>query len=302
MLGRVLPRRSLLRPALTLGRLAAAFAPFLPNALRDAARVAARLPRAEHLSPIARISRPAGKPVQRVALHLGCVQEVIAPRITSAAVRVLVRHGFEVTTVEGTGCCGPLNHHLGQAAEAQRHASALVGDIAWREAGAPFDAVVTTASGCGATMRDYGFMLADERAAAIGARVRDIADLLRDVPLKRGRVHRTAVAYHAACSLTHGMKQAAAAPQILRTLGFDVVEPRDANCCGSAGVYNILEPAIAERLQKRKAAALMESKPKFIATGNIGCLAQIAAAVAVPVVHTIELIDWATGGPKPSGG
>jgi glycolate oxidase iron-sulfur subunit len=300
MLGRVLPRRNLLRPLLAMGRLGAMVAPFLPSALREAARVAARLPRAERGSPTARVSRPAGKPVMRVALHLGCVQEVVAPRITSAAIRVLVRHGFEVTTVEGAGCCGSLNHHLGQSGEARRYASALVGDIAWREADQPFDAIVTSASGCGATMRDYGFMLTDERAARIGARVRDIADLLRDVTLKTSRAHRaTRVAYHAACSLTHGMKQAAAAPQILRTLGFDVVEPRDTNCCGSAGVYNVLEPDIAGELQKRKAAALMETTPKFIATGNIGCLAQIAAAVPVPVVHTIELIDWATGGPKP---
>ena len=300
MLGKVLPRRNLLRPLLAMGRFGAMVAPFLPNALRTPARVAARLPRAERGSPIARVSRPAGKPVMRVALHLGCVQEVIAPRITSATIRVLVRHGFEVTTVEGAGCCGSLNHHLGQSAEARRYASALVGDIAWREADQPFDAIVTTASGCGATMRDYGFMLTDERAARIGGRIRDIADLLRDVTLKTSRAHRaTRVAYHAACSLTHGMKQAAAAPQILRTLGFDVVEPRDTNCCGSAGVYNVLEPDIAGELQKRKAAALMETAPKFIATGNIGCLAQIAAAVAVPVVHTIELIDWATGGPKP---
>ena len=299
MLGYVLPRRRLLHPMLAFGRLGALFAPFLPKALREAARVAGRLPVAERTAPIAPVSRPTGKPVQRVALHLGCVQEVIAPRITAAAIRVLVRHGFEVTTVQGTGCCGSLNHHLGQTAEAQRHASALVGDIAWREADTPFDAIVTTASGCGATMRDYGFILGDERAGRIGARVRDICDLLRDTPLKRGRVHRTTVAYHAACSLTHAMKQASAAPQILRTLGFDVVEPRDTNCCGSAGVYNILEPEIAGRLQKAKAKALMETTPKFIATGNIGCLAQIAAAVPVPVVHAIELIDWATGGPKP---
>lgn len=300
-LGQVLPHRELLRPLLMLGRIGAPFAALLPEALRAPARLAARLPKAERGTPIAKVSRPSGTPVGRVALHVGCVQEVVAPRITRAAVRVLVRHGFEVTTVEGDGCCGALNHHLGQAAEAHTHAKALVADIAKHEDdGKPFDAVVTTASGCGAVVRDIGFQLNDERGAAVGARTRDIADLLRGVPLKTGRAHRfTRVAYHAACSLTHGMKQAAAAPQILRTLGFDVVEPRDTQCCGSAGVYNVLEPAIADRLQQRKAATLMETQPKYIATGNIGCLAQIAAAVQLPVVHTIELIDWATGGPKP---
>ncbi len=301
MLGRVLPRRDLLRPLLALGRFGASFMWLLPTALRAPARVAARLPTPERTSAIPRVSRPNGKPIGRVALHLGCVQEVVAPRITSATIRVLVRHGYEVTTVEGTGCCGALNHHLGQTAEAHRHAKALVDDVARQEGEEPFDAIVTTASGCGSVIRDVGFQLNDDRAAAVGTRTRDITDLLRDVPLKTGgRAHRSVrIAYHAACSLTHGMKQAAAAPQILRALGFDVVEPRDTLCCGSAGVYNVLEPEIADRLQERKAATLMETKPKFIATGNIGCLTQIASAVGVPVVHPIELIDWATGGSKP---
>jgi glycolate oxidase iron-sulfur subunit len=300
-LGYVLPRRALLRPLLMLGRIGASFVWLLPSILRAPARAAARLPVPEHTAPVARVTRPSGKPVGRVALHLGCVQEVIAPRITNAAIRVLVRHGFEVTTVEGSGCCGALNHHLGQQADAHQHAKALVDDIAKQEGDEPFDAIVSTTSGCGAVMRDYGFQLNDERAAAVGTRVRDIADFLRDVRLKTGgKAHsRVRVAYHAACSLTHGLKQAAAAPQILRALGFDVVEPRDTLCCGSAGVYNVLEPAIAEQLQKRKAATLMESTPKFIATANIGCLTQIAAATPVPVVHTIELIDWATGGSRP---
>jgi glycolate oxidase iron-sulfur subunit len=299
-LGYVLPRRHLLRPLLRLGRFAASFAPLLPEALRSPAQIAGRLPRAEHAMPRPRQSRPAAKPERRVALHVGCVQEVIAPRITTSAIRVLTRHGFEVTTIEGTGCCGSLNHHLGQTSEARRHAQALVDDIAAQEADRPFDAIVTTASGCGTTIGDYGFHLGDGRASAVAARTRDIADILRDVPLKTSRAHRaTRVAYHAACSLTHAMKQAAAAPQLLRTLGFDVAEPADTLCCGSAGVYNVLEPDIASRLQARKARALIDLKPKLVATGNIGCLAQIAAAVPVPVVHSIELIDWATGGPAP---
>ncbi len=208
---------------------------------------------------------------------------------------MLTRHGFEVVPVEGAGCCGSLNHHLGQTEAANRHATALVADIV---AKGRFDAIVTTASGCGSTIRDYGFHVRD--GADIATRTRDIADLLRDVPLKVGEAHKgTRVAYHAACSLTHGMKQAAAAPALLKQLGFDVVEPRDTACCGSAGVYNILEPEIAGELRQRKAATLMATKPQLIATGNIGCHAQIAAAVEVPVVHTIELIDWATGGPAP---
>jgi len=302
MLGKVLPRRDLLRPMLALGRFGASFMWLLPKALRAPARVAARLQAPERGASVPRVSRPNGKPIGRVALHLGCVQEVVAPRITGAAIRVLVRHGYEVTTVEGTGCCGALNHHLGQKAEAHRHAKALVDDIARQEGEEPFDAIITTASGCGSVIRDMGFQLAgDERAASAGSRTRDITDLLQGAALKTGgRAHRSVrVAYHAACSLTHGIKQAAATPQILRALGFDVVEPRDTLCCGSAGVYNVLEPEIADRLQQRKAKTLMDTAPKFIVTGNIGCQTQIAAAVDVPVVHPIELIDWATGGTKP---
>jgi len=297
-LGFVLPRRSLLAPSLALGRFAARFAHLLPKPLRALAEVAAALPRAEP-QPIAP-SEPPAPADRRIALHRGCVQEVVAPRITAAAARVLARHGFDVTLVQGTGCCGALNHHLGQAKSARRHAAALVDEIVGFERDRPFEVIATTASGCGAVMRDYGFQCKGDAAAGVAARTRDVVDLLRDVPLRAGTAHKNVrVAYHAACSLTHGMKQAAAAPQILRALGFDVVEPRDNLCCGSAGVYNALEPAIAGQLQQRKAAALMATKPQLIATGNIGCLAQIAAAVRVPVVHPIELIDWATGGPKP---
>ena len=294
-LGAILPRRRPLRAALLFARIGSFIAPLLPVFLKTPLRIASRL-RPHGPSPVVN-AKPA-RPGKRIALHVGCVQEVVAPHITEAAIRVLTRHGFEVVPVEGTGCCGSLNHHLGQTAAADRHATALVADIAAKEQEGRFDAIVTTASGCGATIRDYGFHVRD--GAGVAARTGDIADLLRDVPLKTMDAHRgTRVAYHAACSLTHGMKQAAAAPMVLRQLGFNVVEPRDTACCGSAGVYNILEPEIASELQRRKAQALKMTAPQVIATGNIGCHAQIAAAIDVPVVHTIELIDWATGGPSP---
>ena len=180
------------------------------------------------------------------------------------------------------------------------HATALVNDIASEDVRGRFDIIVTTASGCATTIRDYGFHLATKQAAEIAVRTRDIADVLKDVQLPIGSGHKgVRVAYHSACSMTHGLKQQATAPQLLRKLGFEVVEPGDTTCCGSAGVYNILEPDIARELQTRKAVALMREEPQVVATGNIGCWAQIAAAVPVPVVHTIELIDWATGGPSP---
>jgi glycolate oxidase iron-sulfur subunit len=297
MLGSVLPDRKKLRLALALARIGAIAAPILPKALRIPAQTAARL---NVHGPAPKHHEPNTATTTRVALHMGCVQEVIAPHITAAAIRVLTRHGFEVVTVEGTGCCGSLNHHLGQTAEAGRHATALVNDIA---AHGPFDAIVTTASGCATTIRDYGFHLATKEAGDIAARTRDIAGIVSDVPMQSVSAHMgVRIAYHAACSMTHGLKQPAIAPQLLRKLGYEIVEPRDTNCCGSAGVYNVLEPDIAGELQTRKAATLMATEPQLVATGNIGCWAQIKAAVPVPVVHTIELIDWATGGPRPFTG
>lgn len=299
-LGTVLTRRWMLRPLIHLARLSAALAPILPSELRRPLETALRLPPPPRARALSKKYDAETKTAKRVALHIGCVQEVVAPRITAAAIRVLTRHGFEVTPIQGSGCCGALNHHLGQTSAAEHRATALIGEVAALEGTHPFDAIVTTASGCGAVMRDYEFQLRRPAAKAFAARIRDIADLLRDVPLRTTAAHtKTRVAYHAACSLTHAMKQAQAAPDILRKLGFDLVEPRDTLCCGSAGVYNVLEPEIAGNLQRRKAETLMATTPQIVATGNIGCLAQIAAAVPVPVVHTIELIDWATGGPSP---
>jgi glycolate oxidase iron-sulfur subunit len=299
-LGEILPSRSHLRFALLLARIGAIAAPLLPKFLRIAAQTAARLKPHGPRAKTETTHRPQSPAAKRVALHLGCVQEVVAPHITAAAIRVLARHGFEVVTVEGGGCCGSLNHHLGQSEPAHRHATALIDDIARHEQDRPFDAIVTTASGCATTIRDYGFHVKGERAASVATRTRDIAEILKDIPAPSGGAHTaTRVAYHTACSMAHGLKQAAVAPQLLRRLGFTVVEPRDTACCGSAGVYNVLEPDIARELQTRKGAALAALDPQVIATGNIGCWAQIAAAANVPVVHTIELIVWATGGPSP---
>ena len=227
-------------------------------------------------------------------------QEVVAPGITAATVRVLTRFGAQVTIIEGSGCCGALNHHLGQSAAFEAHAGALTKDIAAASREEPFDAIVTTASGCGAVMRDYGFLLHDEAAGRAGAAVRDVGDVLLGLPLAPGRaLPKLRVAYHAACSLTHGMKQNAAASAVLSKLGFEVVTPSDTQCCGSAGVYNVLQPAIAGELRRRKAETLNALKADVIVTGNIGCLMQIASGVQTPVVHVVELVDWATGGPVP---
>jgi glycolate oxidase iron-sulfur subunit len=238
----------------------------------------------------------------RVALLTGCVNDVLAPQINAAAIRVLTRLGIEVVIAEGSGCCGSLVHHMGQEEEALGQARANVD--AWTALG-PLDAVVVTTSGCGTTVKDYGFMLRTdsayaERAANIASLARDITEYLATLPLQAQTNRGLVVAYHAACSLQHGQRVTRQPKELLSKLGFAVKDIRDGHlCCGSAGTYNILQPNIARRLRERKVRTIEELRPDVIAAGNIGCMTQIAAGTKLPAVHTIELIDWATGGPCP---
>jgi glycolate oxidase iron-sulfur subunit len=227
----------------------------------------------------------------------------LAPQINAAAIRVLTRLGIEVVVAEGSGCCGSLVHHMGREGEALGQARANID--AWTGLG-PLDAVVVTTSGCGTTVKDYGFMFRTdsahaEQAAKIAALTRDITEYLATLPLKSAQAARGfVVAYHAACSLQHGQRVTRQPKELLGKLGFIVKDVRDGHlCCGSAGTYNILQPDIARRLRERKVRTIEELRPDVIAAGNIGCMTQIAAGTKLPAVHTIELIDWATGGPCP---
>jgi glycolate oxidase iron-sulfur subunit len=231
----------------------------------------------------------------------------MAPHINDAAIRVLSRHGIEVVLSHDAGCCGSLVHHMGRAGEALAQARANVD--AWsaeidRDGG--LDAIVITASGCGTTVKDYGFMLRGdaayaERAAKVSALARDICEYLAGLPLRPdAAVSGLAVAMHSACSLQHGQKVTRQPGGILARLGFTVMDVPDGHlCCGSAGTFNILQPDIARRLRERKVGTIERLRPDVIAAGNIGCIAQIAAGTDLAVVHTVELIDWATGGPCP---
>jgi glycolate oxidase iron-sulfur subunit len=239
----------------------------------------------------------------RVALLTGCVSPVLRPSINEAAIRVLTRHGFEVVLVGG--CCGSLAHHLGREHEALAAARARI-DALTRETGAGLDAVLVTASGCGTTVKDYGFMLRSDSAYAakatlVSARARDIGEYLAGMDLEPvAESDRLVVAYHAACSLEHGQRISREPRQLLRQMGFTVRDiPEGHLCCGSAGTYNILQPDIAKRLRERKVGNIEKLAPNVIAAGNIGCITQIAAATTIPVVHTVELIDWKTGGRRP---
>jgi glycolate oxidase iron-sulfur subunit len=249
---------------------------------------------------------PRGERKQRVVLLRGCVQSVLDPGINEAAIRLLTRNGVEVVLAEGEGCCGALVHHMGRMADS--HAAARRNVDAWmREVeGAGLDAILVTTSGCGTTVKDYGFLLRNEPAYAakakrVSALAKDVSEYLEGLdlgtPVETGNL---AVAYHAACSLQHGQQIRTAPQTLLARAGFDVREPAEAHlCCGSAGTYNMLQPTISRQLRDRKIANLAATGADIVAAGNLGCLVQIGGGIDKPVVHTVELIDWAYGGPKP---
>jgi glycolate oxidase iron-sulfur subunit len=240
-----------------------------------------------------------------VALLTGCVSPVITPSINAAAIRVLTRHGIEVVVADA-GCCGSLVHHMGREHEALAAARRQIDAWTAEIEGAGLDAIVVTASGCGTTIKDYGFVLRTDRAyadkaARVARLAMDISEYLSGLELtsERGRTELT-VAYHSACSLQHGQKIVRAPKELLCKIGFVVKDVAEGHlCCGSAGTYNILQPELAGRLRARKVGNIEKLKPDVIAAGNIGCMTQIAAGTLIPVVHTVELIDWATGGPPP---
>ena len=250
-----------------------------------------------------------GERHKRVILLAGCAQQVLRPEINDATIRLLARRGVDVEVVPGAGCCGALVHHMGREAPAVAMAKRNVD--AWSrliDRGGQVDAVVVNTSGCGTTVKDYGHMLKHdsqyaERAARIAAITRDVTEFLGTYdmgPPKRWSSLR--VAYHSACSMQHGQRIIDDPRKLLRNAGFTVVEiPEGHICCGSAGTYNILQPAIAGQLRERKVANIRSVRPDVVATGNIGCISQLAIGMDIPIAHTVELLDWAYGGPVPRG-
>jgi glycolate oxidase iron-sulfur subunit len=299
-----MPRPGIFSMAMTLGGLARKF-PKLVSAM-GAKRVEAALA----LVPARRASREKlGRPgiyaaegvkIGRVALLMGCVQSVVEPSINAAAIRLLTRLGYEVVVAGGEPCCGSLTHHMGMEANALARARRSIDQ--WTKAGV--DAVIVTASGCGTTIKDYGHMLRLDPqyavpAAAISAKAKDIVEFLQAMP-PPAQPKSLRVAYHSACSMQHGQKMGSQAQLLLFRAGFFVSDvPEGHLCCGSAGTYNIMQPEIARQLRDRKVANILTTSPQAIATGNIGCITQIATGTQIPVLHTIELLDWAYGGPKP---
>jgi len=306
VLARVLPHPTRFRLALLAAKIARPFRGLMPDPrLRAMLDMAPR-----RIPPVSRNDDPQVFPAQgerrmRVALMTGCAQRALNTDINDATIRLLTRLGCEVVIAEGQGCCGALTHHMGKTAES--HASAARNIRAWtREMrGGGLDAIVINTSGCGTTVKDYGHMFRTEALAedakAVAAIARDVSEVLVRLGLPEGAPRGLRVAYHAACSLQHGQQIKDHPKTLLRRAGFDVVEPADAHlCCGSAGTYNLMQPEISRQLKERKVRTLEARAPDVIAAGNIGCMMQIGSGTGVPVVHTVELLDWATGGPKPS--
>ena len=311
-LRKVMPYRSRFRFVLFFGWMARPVrglfeAVGLKSVAAGLALVPPRLPRLKLRQPKDLI-RTDERRIRRVALMLGCVQEVMQPSINRAAIRLLKRHGVEVVIVEDEACCGALTHHLGHDDEAL--ASARRNVDAWTAAmrESPFDAILITASGCGTMVKDYGHLLARdrgyaERASQVSALARDITEFIEEVGMTTPLMWTSVkVAYHSACSLQHGQRVEIEPRALLSQAGFTVLEvPEGHICCGSAGTYNILQPDLSGALRDRKLANIASVKPDVVATGNVGCINQLRAGSAVPVVHTVELLDWATGGPVPAG-
>lgn len=305
VLAQVIPHPGRFRAALWAARLGRPLARFLPDPRVKAmlAMAPPRLPRAS-ANDRPQVFPAVGERRLRVALLTGCAQKVLNTDINDATIRLLRRLGCEVVVAKGAGCCGALTHHMGKEALAHTAAEATIRAWMAEKRGAGLDAVVINTSGCGTTVKDYGHMfrggpLAGDAATVAGLAC-DISELLMRIGLPEGATKGIRVAYHAACSLQHGQQVKSAPKDLLKRAGFQVVEPADSHlCCGSAGTYNLLQPEISGELKRRKVATLEATGPEVIAAGNIGCMLQIGSGTGVPVVHTVELLDWATGGPKP---
>ena len=304
VLAQILPYPGRFRLALAGAKLAQPFKRLVPGklgAMLD--MVPARIAEpARHDDP--QVHAATGKRRHRVALMTGCAQRALNNDINAATIRLLQRHGCDVVIAEDMGCCGALVHHMGK--EDESHTAAARNIRAWmaEAKGEGLDAIIINTSGCGTTVKDYGHMFRNdplaEDAAAVSRMAKDITEFMDEIGLADTDMPKLRIGYHAACSLQHGQKITQAPKKLLKRAGFTVVEPKNPHlCCGSAGTYNLLQPKISAELKARKVETLEAIEPQVIAAGNIGCMMQIGGAMRVPVVHTAELLDWATGGPMP---
>ncbi|WP_207459003.1 glycolate oxidase subunit GlcF [Azospirillum sp. SYSU D00513] len=306
LLARVLPNPRLFRLALMGAGIGRPFAKLLPERLRAMLTLAPRDVSAPSRSDLPGSHPAAGPRRKRVALLIGCAQRVLAPQINEATIRLLTRHGVEVVVSRQAECCGALTHHLGKEDLAKASARRTIDAWTRELEGDGLDAVIVNASGCGTTVKDYGFLFREDRdyadkAKRIAGLARDVTEILAEIGLMEPVVATgQAVAYHSACSMQHGQKIKNPPRDLLRAAGFQVREvPEGHLCCGSAGTYNLLQSEIATQLRDRKVRNIESTRADAIAAGNLGCITQIASGTGLPILHTVELLDWATGGPMP---
>ncbi|MDA9207940.1 glycolate oxidase subunit GlcF [Octadecabacter sp.] len=304
VLSKILPYPMRFRVALLGAKIGRPFARLMPDA-----RLRAMLEMApKTIPPVSRNDDPQTFPTQtkkmRVALMTGCAQKALNTDINDATIRLLTRLGAEVVIPEGIGCCGALTHHMGKTSES--HASAAKNIKSWmREIkSGGLDGIVINTSGCGTTVKDYGHMFAGtelaDNAKTVASLAMDVSEVLMKLDMPENGAPDITVAYHAACSLQHGQQIKTFPKDLLKRAGFEVAIPADSHlCCGSAGTYNLMQPEISKQLKTRKVQTLEAVQPDIIAAGNIGCMMQIGSGTDIPIVHTVELLDWATGGPKP---
>ena len=306
LLARILPYPTRFRLALLGARIGRPFRRLIPDArLRAMLEMAPRDIPPPSLNDTPQVLAALGPRRKRVALLVGCAQRALNTDINDATIRLLRRHGCDVVIPRGLGCCGALTHHMGKTDESHAMAATNIRALTAEIGGEGLDAVVINTSGCGTTVKDYGHMVADGPLAGDAARVaglaRDITELMAELGLQDAtHAEPLRVGYHAACSLQHGQQIRATPKELLAGAGFTVLEPRDSHlCCGSAGTYNLMQPEISGQLKRLKVGTLEALSPQVISAGNIGCMMQIGSGTGVPVVHTAELLDWATGGPRP---
>ena len=306
LLAAVLPYPGRFRLAMLGAKIAKPFRGLMPDTrLKAMLEMAPKKIPSVSLNDDPQVFKPEGKRLKRVALMTGCAQKALNTDINDATIRFLTRHGVEVVVAEGAGCCGALTHHMGKTQESHGFAAKNIKAWAAELDRKGLDAIVINTSGCGTTVKDYGHMFRETELAEDAKRIsliaKDISELAMELDLTSAKAPAPlTIAYHAACSLQHGQQIKTHPKTLLKQAGFEVLEPQDSHlCCGSAGTYNLMQPEISGQLKARKIKTLAALSPQIIAAGNIGCMMQIGSAMDVPVVHTIELLDWATGGPIP---
>ena len=304
MLAKVVPHAGRFRFAMLGARLARPFRALMPDPrLRAMLEMAPRDLPPPSRNDDAQVFAPIGEKRARVALMIGCAQRALNTDINDATIRLLRRAGCEVVIPKDFGCCGAMTLHMGRDAEGRATAQSAIASLIAADRDSPLDAVIINTSGCGTTIKDYGHMFpGDPDAARIAKLAKDVTEFFDAFGLPPVTPQPARVAYHSACSLQHGQQVKTAPKTLLAQAGFTVVEPENPHlCCGSAGTYNMLQPELSAELKARKLATLAATAPEIIAAGNIGCMVQIGSGTATPIVHTVELLDWATGGPKPRG-